>query len=124
VERGNSDPAIWRAVSAEEPDSKLITSELQRSSAVAPGELQTLPLNPVFDLLKGNASSQTEDQAYQTLGLMGLTSMARLMHGLGNSGSRRGFRRAADVTDDLLQPDEEAQYTRRPPYAFGLEFKY
>ena len=124
MDTGIHDSAVWRAVSAEDQNSGVGASELMRSTAIAPGEVQTLALNPVFDLLRGTASSQREDEAYQTLGLMGITGMARLMRGLSNSGNRSGFRRAADLTDSVLQPDEEAQYTRRPPYAFGLEVKY
>src|SRR5438105_2315048 len=51
------DPILSRGVSADEPDSDLDFSP-QRSTYTAPGELQTLPLNPVFDLFKGNVSSQ------------------------------------------------------------------
>jgi hypothetical protein len=118
-----SDSRVSRAVSDEEPESA-VASSLQQSKPIAPGEVPTLPLNPVFDLLNGTANSSTQDEAYQTLGLMGLSGMARVMHGIGNTGSRRGFHQVADVTDDILQPDEEAQRGRRPPYAFGLEWKY
>jgi len=116
-------PLLSRAVSAEElePDDLL---RPERSNIVAPGELQVLPLNPVFDLLKGNTAAQTNDVAYQTLTLLGLSATSRLMRGLGGAGGRHGFRRAADFTDDLLQPDEELQRGRRPPYVFGLELKY
>jgi hypothetical protein len=122
VDRGG-DPFLTRAVSAEEPESAA-TSDLGRSKPIAPGELPILPLNPVFDLVTGNTSERTTDEAYQTLAMFGLSGMTWIMRGSGHTGGRRGFQRAADFTDDLLQPEEEMQRSRRPPYAFGLEFKY
>ena len=114
-------PILSRAVSEDEPE--IDDALLGRSPAIAPGELQTLPLNPVLELLSGNGNSQTKDEAYQTLTLFGLHGMTRLLRTTSHTGGR-GFRRAADFTDDLLQPDEEFQRGKRPPYAFGLEFKY
>ncbi len=118
-----SDSILSRGVSGEEPEAEA-EPLLQRSNTIAPGELQTLPLNPVIDLIKGTSSPQREEEAYQTIGLLGLTGMVRGLRGLGHSGSHRGFHQVADFTDDLLQPDEEAQRSKRPPFAFGLEWKY
>src|SRR5205807_1258067 len=96
-----------------------------QSNVGVPGELQTLALNPVFDLLAGNSSAQSNQEAYATLGLLGLTGMTRIMHGVTNgSGGRHPFRHVADFTDDVLQPDDETPRGKRPPFIFGLEWKY
>jgi hypothetical protein len=110
-------------VSSEEPECDELSGP-QRSDAVVPGGLQTVPLNSVFELLKGGDNSQARSEAYQTLGLLGLSGMTRIIRGSGHPGGNTGFHRVADFTDDLLQPDEEAQRSKRLPCAFGLELKY
>jgi hypothetical protein len=82
-----------------------------------------MPLNPVFDLLLGR-NAESNDDAYQTIALFCLTGMTRAMRGSGHSGGGHKFHQVADFTDDLLQPDDWVQRSKRPPYAFGLEWKY
>jgi hypothetical protein len=116
--------AVSRAVGSEEPAPDACPN-LQQGNGIVPGELPTYSLNPVLDLLKGNSCSRTDSEAYGTLGLLGLTGMARMMRGISSgSGSRHHLHRVADLTDDLLEPDEEAHRGKRLPSVFGLEWKY
>ena len=119
-----TEPAESRAISSEEPVPDACPN-LQPGNGIVPGELPIYSLNPVLDLLKGNSNSQTNQEACEALGLMGLTGMARMMRGLGTgSGSRHRLNHVADLTDDLLEPDEEAHRGKRLPPVFGLEWKY
>lgn len=118
------EPVVADAVRSEEPVLDAGPNP-QRGNGIVPGELPTYSLNPVLDLLKGNSLSQTNQEAFETLGLLGLTGMARMMRGIGtSSGSRHRLNHVAELTDDLLQPDEEAYRGKRPPCVFGLEWKY
>ena len=118
---------IWRAVSSdpEEPAPDIV-SRIQPSSVFVPGGLQTCPLNPLLELLAGNDCAQTHQDAFQTLGLMGLTGMVHMVRRGDDSGSNHALHHMADLTDDLLQPDEESQQTKRvqAPFVFGWECKY
>src|SRR5262249_36858597 len=123
-QRLETERAVSRGVSSE--DSVLDAApNLPRGDSKVPSEVPTYALNPVLDLLKGNSTPQTDQDAYQTLGLLGITGMVHMMRSINsNPGGKHTLRHVADFTDDLLQPDEEAYRGKRLPYIFGLEWKY
>jgi len=119
----DSEPLTWRAVSSEpEAPTDIATCPLPSNVSV-PGGLEVCPLNSVLQLASGDSSPQTRDDAFKNLGLFGLTGMAQLLRRTGGPGS---LHHVGDVTDDLLQPDDESAATKRvrPPFAFGLEWRY
>src|SRR5437764_461862 len=69
-EHPGSDLLLFRAASSEEPEMSIFSTPSQ-SNVGLPSELQTLPLNPVIGLLTGNSTSQSSQEAYTTLGLLG-----------------------------------------------------
>jgi hypothetical protein len=121
----DSEPVTWRAVSSEPEASKDLASYPLPGTAPLPGALEVCSLNSVFQLAKGDGSPQTRDDALKTLSLFGLTGMVQLLrHTGGPSGDH--LHRMGDFTDDLLQPDDESAATKRvrPPFTFGLEWRY
>jgi hypothetical protein len=125
VALAESEPMLCRAVSSEEPGPAADSSP-ERQDLALPGGLQTYPLNPLFDVLSSGTAQNRQD-ALQTLGLMGVSGLAQMMHAMGGGcGGHHGFHQMADLTNDLLQPDDDSQQDKRirPPFAFGLEWKY
>jgi hypothetical protein len=126
LEHPGSDLLLFRAASLEEADP--VPAAIPPPGRVGlPDDLQTLPLNPVFDLLMGNGTAQSTQDAYGTLGLLSLTGMTHILRGVSGgsgSGGRHSLRHVADFTDDALQPDDETPRAKRPPFMFGLEWKY
>lgn len=92
-----------------------------------PAPLPNYALNPVVELLTKEGTPQTRQDAFQTLGLVGLSGMVPLLHRAGNgSGASRNWHRMGDAAEDLLQPDDQMASRRlnRAPFTFGLEWKY
>jgi hypothetical protein len=113
---------IWRAVSSDPEAAGLPLT----GNATVPGELEICPLNSAIQLATGNADPQTREEALKSLGLFGITGMAQMMRRIGSPGGSGGLHHLGDITDDVLQPDDESQLAKRvrAPFAFGLEWKY
>jgi hypothetical protein len=90
-------------------------------------EFPTCPLDPVIAVLLGDPSPQTKQDAWQTMALIGVTGAIHTLRHANGDGPRGGrFRRIADITDDLLQPDDESQPFKqvRPPFFFTWGINY
>lgn len=89
-------------------------------------ELPTCPIDPLLTVLIGDPTPQMRQDAWQAAALLGATSAIHVLRHLTSESRGRGFRRAADITDDLLQPDNESAPFKqvRPPLFFTLGVNY
>jgi hypothetical protein len=93
------------------------------------GEIPTCSLNPVINFLTGAKNSSHDDDAFETLAMMGMTSAIHILRRMGGDSSSHAemhFHRSADFLDDLLQPDEDVMRARqvRPPCFFTLGYRF
>ncbi len=100
------------------------TSPIRTSSGLA--ELPTCSLNPIISVLAGDTSSRSNDDALQSMAMLGATSAIHILRAIGGGSPsnhpQNHFHRSADFLDDMLQPDDDTARMRqvRPPCYFTL----
>jgi hypothetical protein len=122
-------PSIIVSGTSPEVDELLNLSLPPSRSGNGLGELPTCSINPILALLAGDTNPQRNQDAFDAMGMLVITSAIHILRRIGSDGdtpAEMHFHRSAAFLDDLLQPDDDTMRSKqiRPPCFFTLGFQF